>query len=51
MTKYGFEYEASIVKQDLNRLANQIWKLIPMKENKENWQTQLETVIVELIGL
>ena len=51
MTKYGFEYEAPIVKQDLNRLANQIWKLIPMKENEENWQTQLETVIVELIGL
>ena len=22
-----------------------------MKENEENWQTQLETVIVELIGL
>ena len=28
-----------IVTSDINRLTNQLWKLIPMRENKENWLT------------
>ena len=40
-----------IVESDINRLTNQLWKLIPMRENKENWKSQLDTVIVELAGL
>jgi hypothetical protein len=27
----------AIVATDINRLTNQLWKLIPMRENKENW--------------
>ena len=33
------------------RLTNQLWKLIPMKEHEEDWQKQLETVILEITGL
>ena len=33
------------------RLTNQLWKLIPMKEHEEDWQKQLDTVVVEIIGL
>lgn len=40
-----------IVESDINRLTNQLWKLIPMRENEENWKSQLDTVIVELAGL
>ena len=40
-----------IVTSDINRLTNQLWKLIPMRENKENWLTQLDSLIVELAGL
>lgn len=36
---------------DINRLTNQLWKLIPMKENEENWLEQLNTVILEISGL
>ena len=36
---------------DINRLTNQMWKLIPMRENKENWLGQLESLIVEVAGL
>lgn len=39
------------VKADINRLTNQLWKLIPMRENEESWQNQLETVLIELTGL
>ena len=36
---------------DLNRLTNQIWKLIPMRENEENWSAQLDSLIIEIAGL
>jgi hypothetical protein len=51
-TKYtDLEFSSSDVKSDIKRLINQIWKLIPMKENGENWKKQLTQVINELIGL
>ncbi len=28
-----------------------MWKLIPMRENQENWQKQLDTVLLEIVGL
>ena len=33
------------------RLTNQLWKLIPMKEHEEDWVKQLDTVILEIVGL
>ena len=50
-SKYGFPFENKIVKQDFQRLVNQMWKLIPMKEHGEDWQSQLLTVIEEVSGL
>jgi hypothetical protein len=51
MTKYNFEIQGSIVSVDSRRLINQIWKLIPMRENGENWETHLNTIIEEIAGL
>ena len=50
-TKYGFSIPDSVLQFDVNRLTNQLWKLIPMKENNENWLGQLDTVIIEISGL
>lgn len=50
-TSYGFQIPADTMTSDVNRLTNQLWKLIPMRENEENWLGQLETVIIELSGL
>lgn len=41
----------NIVVKDLRRLINQIWKLLPMRENEEDWQKQLDNVLIELRGL
>ena len=41
----------NIVVKDLRRLINQIWKLLPMRENEEDWQKQLDSVLIELRGL
>lgn len=51
MTKYGFNVNKNIINTNTNRLTNQIWKLIPMRENNEDWLSQLNTVIIELSGL
>ena len=50
-TNYGFQIPNEILISDINRLTNQLWKLIPMRENEENWLGQLEMVIIEISGL
>ena len=40
-----------IIQADINRLTNQLWKIIPMRENEEDWNAHLETLIIELAGL
>lgn len=47
----GLYFPDTIVGKDLHRLVNQIWKLLPMRENQENWQKQLNSVLNELYGL
>ena len=49
--KYNINISIGSIAVDINRLTNQLWKLIPMRENNENWITHLQTVIVELVGL
>lgn len=51
ISKYGFEFPTGAHNENINRLTNQIWKLLPMRENNENWNKQLETVIIEIAGL
>ena len=51
MTKYGFDMSIAHTSVNINRLRNQIWKLIPMRENEEDWKSHLSSVIVELAGL
>lgn len=36
---------------NVRRLTNQLWKLIPMREHEEDWQKQLQTVLLEIVGL
>jgi hypothetical protein len=37
-TKYNFNFELVDIKVNVRRLTNQLWKLIPMRENKEDWK-------------
>lgn len=39
------------MKKTVHRLTNQLWKLIPMRENDEDWEKQLNTVTLEIAGL
>ena len=49
-TKYNFEFSQEEVSKEIMRLTNQLWKLIPMRENNEDWNKQLETVIIDIAG-
>lgn len=49
-TKYNFDFNQEEVNKELIRLTNQLWKLIPMRENNEAWDKQLETVIIDIAG-
>lgn len=50
-TKYGFDVSNEIVLANKRRLINQLWKVLPMNENGEDWKKQLQTVIDEMVGL
>lgn len=41
----------SVLVSDVKRLTNQLWKLIPMRENEENWIGQLDSLLIEISGL
>lgn len=51
ITKYNFPLEEEQVKAIIKRLTNQLWKLIPMRENDEDWQKQVNSTIIEIAGL
>ena len=51
VNKYKSNIPNNILHSDFLRLMNQLWKLIPMRENGENWERQLSMVTIEIAGL
>ena len=49
--KYDIKIREGDCNKNVQRLTNQLWKLIPMREHEEDWNKQLETVILEIVGL
>lgn len=47
----NLEFSNELIAIDTKRLINQLWKLIPMRENDEHWQEHLKTVTEEISGL
>ena len=48
--KYNLIFSNEEIKSEVLRLTNQLWKLIPMWENGEDWNKQLNTVIIDIAG-
>ncbi len=51
INKYNLDFSQQDILINIQRLTNQLWKLIPMRENEEDWEKQIDTVILELVGL
>ena len=49
-TKYDFTFSEEEINKEIIRLTNQMWKLIPMRENNEAWDKQLNSVIIDIAG-
>lgn len=49
--KYNINLSQDIVKNDIKRVINQIYKLLPMREQGQQWQKPLQTIIEELAGM
>ncbi len=51
MDRYNISFPAKTREQDSVRLINQLWKLIPMRENGEDWITHWANTLEEIAGL
>lgn len=49
--KYSIEIDNKAISANLSRLTNQIYKLLPTREEGYDWIKPLETIIVEIAGM
>ena len=49
--KYNLNLSDEIIEKDIKRIINQIYKLLPLREEGQNWQKLLQTIIQQLVGL
>ena len=49
--KYDSEIDTASIKTNLKRLTNQIYKLLPNREEGIEWQAPLKTIVEEFAGM
>ena len=49
--KYNIEIDTAAINENIKRLTNQIYKLLPNREESADWQTPLTTIIEEIGGM
>ena len=49
--KYDIEIQNEAILKNVERITNQIFKLLPSREEGNDWQTPLESLIVEVTGM
>lgn len=48
---YDIDIDNRAIDNNLIRLQSQIFKLLPMREEHQEWNKPLETIILELLGM
>lgn len=48
---YDIDIDNRAIDNNLVRLQSQIFKLLPMREEHQEWNKPLETIILELLGM
>lgn len=48
---YNIDIDDKAIDKNLIRLQSQIFKLLPMREENQEWNKPLETIILELLGM
>ena len=49
--KYNINIDYDIIQKDIRKITNQIYKLLPSREENLDWERPLETIMVELAGM
>lgn len=49
--KYNAEIDNYAIENSIKRITNQIYKLLPNREENVDWEKPLETIIEELAGM
>lgn len=49
--KYNIEIQDKAILKNIDRITNQIFKLLPSREEGSDWQTPLENLIIEIGGM
>lgn len=49
--KYNTDINEKIIDNSLKRLTNQIYKLLPEREENIDWKSPLQTIMLELAGM
>ena len=49
--KYDIDISIKAVEKNLDRITNRIFKLLPSREEGDDWQTPLKNLIVEIGGM
>ncbi len=50
-TKYHVVFSQQSVENNFKRIINQVYKLLPMREENKQWEKPLQTIIQELLGM
>jgi hypothetical protein len=51
ITVYDTYVSNQEVSDNLSKLCNSIFKLLPMKEEGTDWEKPLETIVIEVLGM
>ena len=49
--KYDVEIQNEAIIKNIERITNQIFKLLPSREEGNDWQTPLDNLIIEVAGM
>lgn len=49
--KYNVALSNQIIQNDIKRIINQVYKLLPLREEGKDWKKPLQTIIQELVGM
>ena len=51
IVKYNINFSEDIIKKDIKRVINQVYKLLPLREQGKDWKKPLQTIIEQLAGM
>jgi hypothetical protein len=49
--KYNIDIDNDAIIKNIDRLTNQVFKLLPSREEGEDWRVPLQNLIIEIAGM